>query len=389
LLLASDDFANDVCRFILSPAALTSKKFWDSLVRGITNEVFMITAAQIHELSTEVLSFVQGPLGAKASKILPAAAATAESLVFVSSDAQLNEALHHKAAIIVAHKSLHIPEKAHAAFFTTPHIQLAMATLGTYFDRKIERYQQDEHIHPKSCIHPTAKLGKNVVVGPFVVIGAETHIGDNCIIGANTVIQSHVKIGANTLVHPLVFIGADTEIGTFCELQPHCSLGADGFSFVPLKASHPVKVPQLGRVVLGNHVEIGAGTTVDRAALTETRIDSGTKLDNLCHIGHNCRIGENGLTAAGFMMAGSTTVGKNFIGGGRTVLSDHLKVTDNVMIGGNSAVTKDISVAGQYAGYPLQSLKDSLKTLATSVHLPTMRKQLRQVMKHLNLGDED
>jgi UDP-3-O-[3-hydroxymyristoyl] glucosamine N-acyltransferase len=349
----------------------------------------MMTAAQIHELSTDALSFVQGPLNAKVYKILPPENASAESLVFVSNAEQLEVALKHNASIVVAYKNVKIPEKSHAAFFTTPHVQLAMATLGPFFDKKIQRYQQETHIHPKSCIHPSAKLGKNVIVGPFAVLGAEVQIGDHCIIGANTVIQDHVRIGAHSLIHPLVFIGGQCEIGAYCELHPHCSIGADGFSFVPLKGSHPVKVPQLGRVVLGDHVEIGAGCTIDRAALTETRIDSGTKLDNLCHIGHNCHLGENNLTAAGFMMAGSVKTGKNFIGGGRTVVTDHVTITDNVMVGGFSAVTKDITEPGQYAGYPLQSVKDSLKTLTTSLQLPMMRKQLRRIMKHLNLSEED
>lgn len=349
----------------------------------------MMTAEQIKELSTPSLTYVQGPLTAKVAKILPPEVASEDAAVFVSNSEQLEQALKNKAAIIIAQKNLKIPENENTAFFTTPHVQLGMATLGAHFDRKLQSYQQEQRIHPQSSIHPTAKLGKNVTVGPFAVIGAETEVGDNCIIGANAVIQDFVRIGKNTLIHPLVFIGARCEIGTDCELHPHCCLGADGFSFVPMKGSHPLKVPQLGRVVLGDHVEVGAGTTIDRAALTETRIDSGSKLDNLCHIGHNCHLGENTLTAAGFMMAGSVKVGKNFIGGGRTVVTDHTTITDDVMVGGFSAVTKDITEPGQYAGYPLQSVKDSLKTLTTTLHLPTMRKQLRRVMKHLNLSEEE
>lgn len=361
-------------------------------MQSITKEVFMITAAKIHELqggpSGEVLHYVQGPLVAKVLRVLPPEQANPEALVFVSKQDQLEIALKHNASIVVAHKSLTIPEKSHACFFITPHIQLAMALVGGLFDKKIQRFQQEEHIHPKSFVHPTARLGKNVIVGPCAVIGSEVHIGDNSIIGANTVLETHVHIGHNTIIHPLVFVGAYCEIGAFCEVQPHVTIGSDGFGFVPLKDSHPVKIPQNGKVIIEDHVEIGANCTIDRAALTETRIRAGAKLDNLVHIAHNCEIGQNALIAAGFMMAGSSKIGKNFMCGGRVVVADHVNITDNVMIAGLSGVTNDISEAGQYGGYPLQPLKDSLKTLANTIHLTKIRKQLGRIVKHLNLSDE-
>jgi len=347
----------------------------------------MISAAQIHEIPGGVLSYIQGPLGAKVLKILPPELSNAECLAFVSKQDQLDLALKQNASIIIAHKSLKIPEKAHACFFTTPNIQLAMATIGPLFDKKIQRFQQDDHIHPRSCIHPSAHLGKNVIVGPCAVIGAEVHIGDNTIIGANAVIESHASIGRNTIIHPQAFIGAYCQVGSFCEIQPHVTIGSDGFGFVPLKDAPPIKIPQIGIVVIEDHVEIGANTAIDRAALTETRICAGTKLDNLNHIAHNCEIGQNGLIAAGFMMAGSSKIGKNFMVGGNTVVSDHVTIADNVMLAGLSGVTNDITEAGQYGGYPLQPLKDSLKTLASSIHLIKMRKQLSRIAKHLNLED--
>lgn len=348
----------------------------------------MITAAKIHELPGDILHYVQGPLGAKVLKILPPEHANPETLVFVSKQDQLELALKKNASIIIAHKSLSIPEKAHACFFTTPHIPLAMATLGGLFDKKVLRFQQEEHIHPKSVVHPTAQLGKNVVIGPCAVVGAEVRIGDHSIVGANTVIESHARIGANTIIHPLVLIGAYCEVGAFCEIHPHTTIGSDGFGFVPLKESHPVKIPQIGIVVIEDHVEIGASCAIDRAALTETRIRAGAKLDNLVHIAHNCEIGSNSLIAAGFMTAGSSKIGKNFMTGGNSVVADHIEITDNVMLAGRSTVTNDITEAGQYGGYPLQPLKDSLKTIANSAHLTKMRKQLGRVMKHLNLSDE-
>jgi UDP-3-O-[3-hydroxymyristoyl] glucosamine N-acyltransferase len=358
-------------------------------MQGITKEEFMITAAKIHEIPGDLLHYIQGPLSAKVLKILPPENATPEALVFVSKADQLEKALKQNASIVIAHKSLKIPEKSHACFFTTPNVQLAIATVGELFDKKIQRFQQEEHIHPKSAVHPTARLGKNVIVGPCAVIGAEAHIGDNSIIGANSVIESHVHIGHNTIVHPLVYIGTYCQVGSYCEIHPHTAIGADGFGFVALKDSHPVKIPQLGRVVIGDHVEIGAGCTVDRASMTETILRSGVKLDSQCHIAHNCELGENSRAAGGFMMAGSSKLGKNFLCGGSAVISDHVNITDDVMIAGLSGVTKDITEPGQYGGYPLQPLKDSLKTLASTVHLLKMRKQVSRILKHLNLSEEE
>jgi UDP-3-O-[3-hydroxymyristoyl] glucosamine N-acyltransferase len=358
-------------------------------VQGISKGVFMISASQIHEIPGEVLHYVQGPLNAKVLRVLPPEHANPEALVFVSKSDQLELALKLNASIIIAHKSLRIPEKAHACFFTTPHIQLAIATVGPLFDKKIQRFHQEEHIHPKSSVHPTAQLGKNVIIGPCAVIGAEVHIGENSIIGANAVIESHAHIGHNTIIHPQAYIGTYCEVGSFCEIQPHVTIGADGFGFVPLKDSHPVKIPQLGRVVIGDHVEIGANCTIDRAALTETRIRSGVKLDKQCHIAHNCDVGENSMGAGGFMMAGSSKTGKNFMAGGNALISDHVTVGDNIVIAGLSGVTKDLTEPGQYGGYPLQGLKDSLKTLASTTHLTSMRKQLSRIMKHLNLSEEE
>ncbi|MBC7372057.1 MAG: UDP-3-O-(3-hydroxymyristoyl)glucosamine N-acyltransferase [Bdellovibrionaceae bacterium] len=348
----------------------------------------MISASQIREIPGEILHYVQGPLDSKAQRVLPPELANSDSLVFVSKAAQLSLALERKASIIIAHKSLNIPEKAPACFFTTSHVTLAMAMVGTLFDKKIQRFHQDEHIHPKSSVHPSAQLGKNVIVGPCAVIGAEVHVGNNSIIGANAVIESHARIGANTIIHPQAYIGTYCEVGSFCEIQPHVTIGADGFGFVPLKDSHPVKIPQLGKVIIEDHVEIGANCTIDRAALTETRIRSGVKLDKQCHIAHNCDVGENSMGAGGFMMAGSSKTGKNFMAGGNALISDHVEVGDNVMIAGLSGVTKDITEPGQYGGYPLQGLKDSLKTLTNTTHLTAMRKQLSRILKHLNLSEE-
>lgn len=348
----------------------------------------MITAEVIKDLNSSDLSYVSGSFEAVAKKVLPPEQCDSECLVFVSKAEQLNAALKTKAPIIVAHKSLSIPVDTPATFFTTGSIQLAMGAILPLFDGKMNRFNQEVKIHPTASIHPTAHLGNNVGIGPFVVIGEHAKIGDGCTLGSHTVIECFAEVGDHSLLHPQVFLGAHCTVGSHCEIHPHTTIGSDGFSFAITKEGTNKKIPQIGRVVIGDHVEIGANCAIDRAALTETKIGNGTKMDNNCHIAHNVQIGENCLIAAAFSIAGSSKIGNNFMCGGVVAVADHVNVCDRVIIAGRSVVTNDITQPGQYGGYPLEPLRDSLKTLASSTHLARMRKDLARVMKHLGLNAE-
>lgn len=350
----------------------------------------MITAAVIKELSSPNISFISGSLQAVASKVTSPQQAEPDSLVFISTIADLELALKGHAPIIVAHKSLSPPSDINSTWFTAPDIRMAMATVLPLFDGKMNRFNQVEKIHSTAQIHPGAHLGVNVCLGPFVVIGEGARIGDYTTIGAHTVVECFAIIGDHTLIHPQVFIGAFCEVGSHCEIHPHTTIGSDGFAFAPNKEGQLKKIPQIGKVVIGNEVEIGANCTVDRAALTETRIGNGTKLDNLCHIAHNVVIGKNCAIAAGFAVAGSTTVGNNCMFGGRVAVADHVTICDNVIVGGSSGITNDIKQPGAYAGFPIEPLRENLKTLASlgNGNLPRMRKQLNKIMKHLGLNEE-
>ncbi|MNL30467.1 UDP-3-O-acylglucosamine N-acyltransferase [compost metagenome] len=194
-------------------------------------------------------------------------------------------------------------------------------------------------------------------------------------------------IGDHSLIHPQVFIGAHCELGSRCEIHPHVTIGSDGFSFAPTKTGQLVKIPQIGKVIIGNDVEIGANCTIDRAALTVTRIGNGTKFDNLCHVAHNVEIGENCVFAAGFKVAGSSKIGSNVMVGGDTSVSDHVTIGDRIVIGGKSGVHKDLAGPGQFAGYPIEPMRDAMKTIANIAQLTRIRKNLARVMKHLNIEE--
>lgn len=356
------------------------------LARGIT----MITAEVINNLNSQNLSFISGSLQAVASKVLPPEISTSDALVFVSKPEQLDRAIKSNAPIIVTHKSLNLPTDKPTAFFITDNIKLAMATILPLFDGKMNRFNQAEKIHPTASIHPSANLGENVYVGAFAVIGEGTRIGSYSTIGSQSTIEPFAIIGDHCIIHPQVFVGANCEIGSNCEFHPHTTIGADGFAFVTEKNGTQKKIPQIGKVIIGNNVEMGGNCVVDRAALTETRIGNGTKFDNICHVAHNVVIGENCLIAAGFLIAGSSKIGNNCMFGGRVSITDHVELCNNVILGGGSIVTNDIKTPGAYSGYPIEPLRENMKTLASfgNGNLLKMRKQLSKIIRHLGLNEE-
>jgi UDP-3-O-[3-hydroxymyristoyl] glucosamine N-acyltransferase len=348
----------------------------------------MITAEVIKDLNSNYLNYVSGPLSSIAKKVMPPSLCDEESLAFVSTPEHLALALKAKVSIIIGLNTLSFVEDLGTTFFSTPSIPMAMASILPLFDGKMNRFNQETKIHPTAVIHPSAHLGKNVGVGAHAVIGENAKVGDGSTIGALAVIESFAEIGAHSLLHPHVFVGSHCHIGSHCEIHPHTTIGSDGFSFAISKDGSNKKIPQIGRVFIGDNVEIGANCAIDRAALTETRIGNCTKLDNNCHIAHNVIIGENCLIAASFSIAGSSTIGNNFMCGGVVAVVDHINICDRVIIAGRSVITNDITKPGQYGGYPLEPMRDSLKTLVNMTYLTRMRKNLTKIMKHLGIEED-
>ena len=193
-------------------------------------------------------------------------------------------------------------------------------------------------------VHETADVHDSVIIGPNVYIGPECKIGENSIIHANSSLVMNVEIGKNTIIH-------------FNSI-----LGSDGFGYASEKDEY-IKIEQLGKLIIGDNVEIGAGCTIDRGAIDNTEIHNGVKLDNQVHIAHNVILGKNSAIAASCAIAGSTIIGKNLQMGGLSGILGHLKITDNVLIGAHTLITKSIDKAGNYVGImPAQSQKDWAKS---------------------------
>jgi UDP-3-O-[3-hydroxymyristoyl] glucosamine N-acyltransferase len=241
----------------------------------------------------------------------------------------------------------------------------------------------DKKIHPSASVSDKAKIGKDTYIGQNVVIEDGAEIGDNAKIFSNVYIGRNVKIGNDCLIYPNVVIREDSLIGDRVILQPGVVIGGDGFGFVNIDGKNQ-KIPQIGRVEIGNDVEIGANTTIDRATVDATRIGSGTKIDNLVMIAHNAQIGENCIIVSQVGISGSTQLGNNVTIGGQSGLAGHIKIGNNAMISGQAGVTGNIKDGELVGGNPMAlPLSQSIKIRALIRKLPEMYSDLRKIKKYL------
>lgn len=207
-----------------------------------------------------------------------------------------------------------------------------------------------EGVSPSAIIDPTARLEDGVIVEPLAVIGAHVEIGAGTVVGAGAVIGAHVKIGRDCNVGARTAIQCAL-IGNNVLIHPGCNIGQDGFGFIFFGPEGHLKVPQTGRVLIQNNVEVGAGTSIDRGSLRDTVIGEGTKIDNQVQIGHNVTIGRNCLLAAQIGLAGSLTIGDNVALGAKVGINNHLKIGDGAQVTAMSAVKDDIPPNGRWGGH--------------------------------------
>ncbi|MGQ9577936.1 MAG: UDP-3-O-(3-hydroxymyristoyl)glucosamine N-acyltransferase [Candidatus Aminicenantales bacterium] len=249
--------------------------------------------------------------------------------------------------------------------------------------------QAAELLHPAT--RPIPGIDASAYVSPTATLGEGVTISAGCVIGANVV------IGARTIIHPLVVIYPEVTIGEDCEIHAHVSIrertlvgnrviihngaviGADGFGYVQTSEGEHRKIPQLGRVVIEDDVEIGANTTIDRAALGETRIGRGTKIDNLVQVAHNVQIGPHSILAGQVGIAGSTKIGQRVIMGGQVGIADHIEIGDRVLIAAKSGVAKDIPPASFMAGIPAVDIREWRKVCVLLSKLEQMFKEVNRL----------
>lgn len=232
-----------------------------------------------------------------------------------------------------------------------------------------------------ASVDPTAKVGKNVSVAPFVYIGPNVTIGDNVVLYPGVVLLRDVRIGNDSILYPGVTVREECEIGARVIIHNGTVIGSDGFGFA-FQHDHYEKIPQMGKVVIEDDVEIGANCTIDRATLGETRIRKGTKLDNLIHIAHNVVVGEHTMMAAQTGISGSTRVGNYVMMGGQVGIVGHIEIGDRVQIAAQSGVPKSIPAGEIVFGSPARPVGKAKRIEAVISNLPEMYSFVRSMQKN-------
>ncbi len=281
-------------------------------------------------------------------------------------------------AILVAEAQRHALAPTAAAVVVDDAYR-AFAVLAEWFEQRLAGPPAAAGVHSSAIIAPDAQLGPAVSIGPYVVVGARARIGAGARLASHASIGADARVGARTRLAERVTIADGCEIGADGLVHPGTVVGADGFGFAR-EADGWRKIPQLGRVLIGDRVEIGANCTIDRGALDDTIIGDGCKLDNQIQVAHNVRIGRDTAIAGCVGIAGSAVIGERcMIGGGAGILG-HLSICDDVVISAMALVTRSIRKPGFYSGsFPLMDNAQWERAAATLRHLPDLRARLRQL----------
>ncbi|HSK62491.1 MAG TPA: UDP-3-O-(3-hydroxymyristoyl)glucosamine N-acyltransferase [Pyrinomonadaceae bacterium] len=251
-------------------------------------------------------------------------------------------------------------------------------------------HPEPEHepvIHPSAVIDPSARVADNVAIGACSVIGRNVEIAEGVCIHPNVTIYDNVIIGKGSTIHSGVAVRERTVIGERVVIHNNSVIGCDGFGFAKDEEKRWLKIPQTGRVVLEDDVEIGAGTTIDRASVGESRIGRGTKLDNLVQIGHSCTVGEDSLLCAQVGLAGSSHIGSRVILAGQAGVAGHLKIGDDVVLTAKSATSHDIPAGKIISGIPAFDNKDWLRSVAAFRRLGDIQRTVRELQRIIKATD--
>ena len=228
---------------------------------------------------------------------------------------------------------------------------LAFVTLLQFVEK--EKTRPSQGVHASAVVHPNVTLGANVSVGANAVVEENARIGAGTRIGAQCYIGPGAQIGSDCVIHPQVVLRDEVRVGERCIIHSGAVIGADGYGYIQQNGHH-MKIPQIGTVIIEDDVEIGAGTTVDRATTGATRIGTGTKIDNLVQIAHNVQIGPHCLIIAQVGIAGSSRLGTGVVLAGQVGMIDHIKIGDGAIVGAQSGISEDVPAHSIYFGSPAQ-----------------------------------
>ncbi|MFO0947836.1 MAG: UDP-3-O-(3-hydroxymyristoyl)glucosamine N-acyltransferase [Planctomycetota bacterium] len=333
----------------------------------------------VGDIAKLVGGILHGDGSATIHSALPLEEAVAGSVTFVSSKKLYKRLDECKASAVLMTSEFPIP--------SLPTIVVAdplaailkvAATLTPPLDRPVPG------IDPRAAVDPSAKIGKDVVIGPLAVVGKGAVIGDRTILHPHAVIGEACVVGADVEIHPHAVLYPRTVVADRCIIHSGSVIGCDGFGYKMVDGKHK-KVPQLGNVHIGADVEIGANSAVDRATFGTTRIGEGTKIDNLVMVGHNCQIGRHNILVSHVGISGSCTTGDYVVLAGKVGIADHVNIGARTVIAASSGVYTDIPAGQVFLGTPARPEREAKRIHLAIEKLPEMRKQLAEVRDRLGL----
>jgi len=326
------------------------------------------------ELAQAIGARVEGDAAAEITGVAAPERAGAKDLIYVEAAKHVERAIGSDAVCVVAGQGITLlgktvlrSEKPKVAFAKAAGILLEPAPIAV-------------GIHPTAIVANLARIGPDVSLGPFAVIGEDAHVGAGTQIGTHTVVGAGCWIGENCRIHPHVTLYAGVRIGHRVEIHAGAVLGADGFGFA-FDGERYWKFPQAGIVEIGDDVEIGANTTIDRGSLDDTRIAEGVKLDNLVHVGHNVQIGVHTVIAAQTGISGSSTLGKRVVVGGQVGIADHCTLEDGSIAGAQAGIPtgKTIRKGQTVWGTPARPLDKFKEAYAWFARLPELAERIKKI----------
>ncbi|MEX0654833.1 MAG: UDP-3-O-(3-hydroxymyristoyl)glucosamine N-acyltransferase [Phycisphaeraceae bacterium] len=335
-----------------------------------------MSAISLQDIATRVDGRIVGPANLTIDGVADLAAARPGQLTFIGSSRYASHWAHSRASAALAPNDLDLEPGDGRTLVRVANVDLAMARVLELFAPAWP--MPDAGVHPSAVIDPSAELGDDVRIGPACVIGPRVRIGDGTVLHASVNLMADVAVGAQCTLWPGVVVRERCTLGDRCMLHPNVNIGADGFGFRPaVDGSRLVKIPQIGTVEIGDDVEIGAGSCIDRAKFAATTIGDGTKIDNLVQIGHNCRIGKHVAIAGCGAIAGSVVIGDHTLLGGMVAIKDHVTIGRHVQLTGCAQVMNDVPDGETWGGSPALPIREAIRAVQTLRRLPDLVKKLK------------
>jgi UDP-3-O-[3-hydroxymyristoyl] glucosamine N-acyltransferase len=330
------------------------------------------------ELADRIDATLEGEGGLEITGVAAPERAASRDLIYADSAKHAERAAASAALCVIACEGLDLPGKT-VLRTTNPKVAFSKAAALLLDRRPIAA-----GIHPTAVVAPLARVAGSASIGPYAVIGEDAHVGEETQIGAHSVIGAGCWVGENCRIHPRVTLYHHVRVGHRVEIHSGAVIGADGFGYA-FGDGRQWKFPQVGIVEIGDDVEIGANTAIDRGSLDDTRIAEGVKLDNLVHIGHNCQIGAHTVVAAQVGFSGSCIVGKNVVIGGQAGFGERCELEDGAVIGGQSGVLGGKTIRGGQTvwGTPARTLEKFKEQYAFYGRLPELAARIKKLEAQL------